>query len=391
MQIDAYGENLVYGLVFHNSRMKNIKFLGRGGWADVFLITFSNGMELVIKTCKLYYKNYHEIQNIKILTQPEQSPYVCYYYGYTTIQNNKYVFVSTNNNLKFDGTLKEIPRKILKNKIIPEETFSYFNIIMEKLEMLDTSTKILNYKTVNTIYMVTFLIGCLKGLRDISKKRVVHGDIHKIENLGFYKKEIDGNQYYIPKLLDFGSIKISDGAFIDKSDKFWKLKTFKKEGYYKWGPEMIGCINDNYSVNKTKYENDQCDIKKSIAVQNSDIFMFFKGIVLNEIFEMHNISATYSNKNDDVYNNLYKIIHANLETNTKIDEKIFNDNVSRKKFVTEMTKLILDCLDPDYITRPIANDVIMELYKCFQLYMISNKVDRIYQTVQKTYNEFKIA
>jgi len=67
---------------------------------------------------------------------------------------------------------------------------------------------------------ITFLIECLKGLRDISKNRIVHADIHKIQNIGFIKTS---NGYYAPKILDFGMIKISKNLFFDKSGN-WKLK-----------------------------------------------------------------------------------------------------------------------------------------------------------------------
>ena len=237
MKLDIYLKSLATGLMFHNSRPKSMKLIGAGGWGKVYLIVFTNGMELTIKACSLYYKNYHEIQNIKRLTHQKQSPYVCYYYGYTTVENNKYIFVSKNTNLKFIGELEKMPDKVLKNKIIPESNFSYFNIIMEKLESVDTKN-IFEYSSMNIIYFVTFIIGCLKGLRDISKNKIVHGDIHKISNIGFIKTGID---YYAPKLLDFGSIKTSKKAFIDKSTD-WKLKTFKKEGYHKWSPEMLGCL-----------------------------------------------------------------------------------------------------------------------------------------------------
>jgi hypothetical protein len=106
-----------YGLIFYNSKPALIKLIGMGVWGKVYSIVFTNNMELVIKTSESYLANYNEIQNIKRLTRNKQSPYVCYYYGYTTMENNKCIFVSTNKNLKFVGSFGELPNRVLNKKI----------------------------------------------------------------------------------------------------------------------------------------------------------------------------------------------------------------------------------------------------------------------------------
>ena len=145
-----------------------------------------------------------------------------------------------------------------------------------------------------------------------------------------------------------------------------------------------GCIDNNYVINKSKYKNNYCNMKHAIATQNSDIFMFFKGIVLDEIMKIP-VVTSYLNKNDRTYYELYKLLIKKISNNTLVNKKIFNNTESEKLFVEKLAHIILDCIEPDYKIRPNADDVIIRLYKCLQIYMVQTEVDKIYQPFQKAY------
>ena len=381
MTIDAYAKSLVDGLIFYNFRPKLIKLIGAGAWGKVYSIVFTNNMELIIKTSESYLANYKEIQNIKRLTQNKQSPYVCYYYGYTTMENNKCVFVSTNKNLKFVGSLGELPNKVLKKKKINGNSLSYFNIIMEKLETSASIIRSLNYKKMNTIYMVSFIIGCLKGIRDISKNKIVHGDIRKLENIGFIKTNLE---YCAPKLLDFGQI-VSSKKLIRNGPNGWTMKTSIRKWRMKWPPEMLGCTNHRIGINMEQYTDNTCNLDASFAAPNSDIFTFFFGIVLEKLFEIPLQNTNYLIKNNEEYKRISKLLYSKIEENTMADKKFFINDESRTQFIKKFMYIILDGIELDYRIRPNADDVIIRLYKCLQIYMVQTEVNKIYQPFQKAY------
>lgn len=391
IKADIYTKNLIYGLLFYNSGPESVTYIGKGYNGVVYSIKFLNGKELIIKTSTKHYKSIKEIRNIELLTHDKQSPYLCYYYGYTGLENNKYTFVSVNKNLKFTGTLQALPKHVLQHDRSNDkkERFSYFNIIMEKLEISPSIINIFYYHKINTIYLLTFIIGCLKGLRDIFKNKIVHTDVHKIENLGFIKTK---NNYYAPKFLDFGQLHIKKILLNESSNQNdWKLPTHMKSDSikhdFKWGPELLGCVNENSVINMTGYKNKTCDIQKSFAVINSDLYIFFIGIVVVRIFDISSKKTKYMYKNDDIYNSLYDELYTKMNINTEKNKELFNDEEARNTFVKKMIQIILDCIEPDFKVRPLVNDIILKLYKCLQMYFIQDKVDRIYQPIQRSYIE----
>jgi len=139
---------------------------------------------------------------------------------------------------------------------------------------------------------------------------------------------------------------------------------------------MLGCVNDNYGIDKEKYMNNDCSGDNSFAVKNSDLFMFFMGLVMNKIFDFRDLIISYLTKDDKLYNKLYISLHEKIKENTTVNTKIFNNDDARNSFAKKVTHIIVDCIEPDYKIRPTAEDTILKLYKCLQKYMIQDEVDK---------------
>lgn len=347
MNFDKYVTAVLDGILFDNSKVKNVSIVGIGGWGKIYKIIFENNKEIAMKICKLYYKNYHEIENIKKI---KDFSYICEYYGYTTINNKKYEFVSRSNKFVFNGALPKLPNHVFK-KIIPEETYSYFNIFMEYLIKIPRDDFL--YKNINVTYFIYFVLCVVKGLHSLSKNYVVHGDIHKLANIGLLQVKNNNFEYKLPKIFDFGSIKSQRSALVFKNND-WILKTYKKEKYYKWPPEMLGCT-PNGILNKKKYMDNKCDVHNGYATKKSDIFIFFKGAILKDMLKIQ-LDVTYLTKNDKLYNLIKNTIVNRFKQTGK-----YPDN-----FINDFSQIMMDIIDPDYTTRSDTGTVINKLEQIFK-------------------------
>ena len=74
-----------------------------------------------------------------------------------------------------------------------------------------------------------------------------------------------------------------------------------------------------------------------------------------------------------------------IEENTMVDKNFFINDELRIQFIKKFMYIILDGIELDYRIRPNADDVIIRLYKCLQIYLVQTEVDKIYQPFQKAY------
>jgi serine/threonine protein kinase len=384
---DQFIKSLLDGLTFNDSKIKSIRYLARGGAGKIWILTFSNDMNIIFKLVHTY-NGLHEVENLIDLCN---LPHICHYYGFNTIIDGKYQFKSCDNSLQFRGTLPKLPHHILKyttsrnlflDQSVPN---SYFNIIMEHLYFVN-ELDLFNYKKVDTTMVLIFIINILRGIDEITQKHIIHGDIHTLRNIGFFKTTIDNKKMLLPKLIDFGMLRHTNNLINIDTDT-WLTQCRQNRYRSSCAPEINGQLDESYNYSETALKNNIWNKDKSYGSNTSDLYMFFNGIILINFLQINAKKYAHSNRkirnniirckyyiiNDSMYNSIKHTILVRLNEHVNLNKNLFISNEHASQFVNNFTNLILSIINPNYKLRPNVKSCIHEIEKYVSKYFVESE------------------
>jgi hypothetical protein len=308
------------------------------------------------------------------------------------IVGNKYNFISNDKRLSFNGNLPKLPHNVIqyalnKNLLFTERIpKSYFNIIMEKIYFVD-HLDIFNYQTINTISFLTFIKAVMEGIIEISDKHIVHGDIHILRNIGFFKAIVNEQKVLLPKLVDFGVMRHTGQIYNYDNGRFVGCIQLKYRP--ECPPELNGQLDNAFNYDEKRLRNKVWNKNKTCGNDKSDLYMFFNGIVLMDFLKLntntnlpashninmdkHHVINKYYIVGDEMYNALHTEILNLLHEHVKLNNYLFINQGSITDFVKKFAELIMSSINPNHRLRPSAKSVVDQLTKFIKTYFVKSE------------------